>query len=89
MYVGDKLDEDMILAWAKTENPDDTIDGFKVTNGEIKVKLADNTLVETGEHAIEFYASTPEGETSTKAITLTVKNRPNAEPVNPTGDTKM
>lgn len=48
MYVGDKLDEDMILAWAKTENPDDTIDGFKVTNGEIKVKLADNTLVETG-----------------------------------------
>lgn len=88
MYVGDKLDEDMILAWAKTENPDDTIDGFKVTNGEIKVKLADNTLVETGEHAIEFYASTPEGETSTKAITLTVKNRPNAEPVNPTGDTK-
>lgn len=88
MYVGDKLDEDMILAWAKTENPEDTIDGFKVTNGEIKVKLADNTLVETGEHAIEFYASTPEGETSTKAITLTVKNRPNAEPVNPTGDTK-
>lgn len=88
MYVGDKLDEDMILAWAKTENPEDTIDGFKVTNGEIKVKLADNTLVETGEHAIEFYASTPEGETSTKAITLTVKNRLNAEPVNPTGDTK-
>lgn len=88
MYIGDKLDEDMILAWAKTENPEDTIDGFKVTNGEIKVKLADNTLVETGEHAIEFYASTPEGETSTKAITLTVKNRPNAEPVNPTGDTK-
>lgn len=85
MYVGDKLDEDMILAWAKTENPEDTIDGFKVTNGEIKVKLADNTLVEPGEHAIEFYASTSEGETSTKTITLTVKNRTTAEP---TGDEK-
>ena len=45
MYVGDKLDEKMIMAWAKTENPADTIDGFKVTNGEIKVKVADNTIV--------------------------------------------
>lgn len=88
MYVGEKLNEDMIMAWAKTENPDDTIDGFKVTNGDIKVKVADNTLVETGEHNIEFYASTPEGETSTKAITLTVKNRTADEPTKPNGETK-
>ncbi|MBO0451117.1 immunoglobulin-like domain-containing protein [Candidatus Enterococcus murrayae] len=87
MYVGDKLNEDMIMAWAKTENPDDTIDGFKVTNGDIKVKVADNTLVETGEHNIEFYASTPEGETSTKAITLSVKTRANGDPAS-SGDTK-
>ncbi|MBO0411801.1 DUF5011 domain-containing protein [Enterococcus hulanensis] len=88
MYVGDKLDEDMIMAWAKTENPEDTIDGFKVTNGDIKVKVVDNTLVETGEHSIEFYASTPEGETSTKTITLTVKNRADGEPTKPNEDTK-
>ncbi|MGL9729237.1 immunoglobulin-like domain-containing protein [Enterococcus sp. DIV0756] len=88
MYVGDKLDEDMIMAWAKTENPSDTIDGFKVMNGEIKVKMADNTLVETGEHTIEFYASTPEGETSTKTITLTVKNRSTDEPTKSKEETK-
>lgn len=88
MYVGDKLDEDMIMAWAKTENPADTIDGFKVMNGEIKVKMADNTLVETGEHTIEFYASTPEGETSTKTITLTVKNRSTDEPTKSKDETK-
>lgn len=88
MYVGEKLNEDMIMAWAKTENPDDTIDGFKVTNGDIKVKVADNTLVETGEHNIEFYASTPEGETSTKAITLTVKNRTADEPTISNEETK-
>lgn len=88
MYVGEKLDEDMIMAWAKTENPADTITGFKVTNGDIKVKVADNTLVETGEHNIEFYASTPEGETSTKAITLTVKNRTADEPTKPNEETK-
>ncbi|MFR3686003.1 MAG: immunoglobulin-like domain-containing protein [Enterococcus sp.] len=88
MYVGDKLDEEMIMAWAKTENSADTIDGFKVTNGEIKVKLADNTLVEAGEHAIEFYASTPEGETSTKSINLTVKNRSTEEPTKTNDETK-
>lgn len=88
MYVGDKLDEKMIMAWAKTENPADTIDGFKVTNGEIKVKVADNTLVEAGEHTIEFYASTPEGETSTKSITLTVKNRSTEEPTKTNDETK-
>ncbi|MGM0113186.1 immunoglobulin-like domain-containing protein [Enterococcus sp. DIV0187] len=88
MYVGDKLDEEMIMAWAKTENSADTIDGFKVTNGEIKVKVADNTLVEAGEHTIEFYASTPEGETSTKTITLTVKNRSTEEPTKTNDETK-
>ena len=80
LYVGDKLNEDMIMEWAKTENPEDSIDGFKVLDGEIKVKLADNTLVETGEHKIEFYASTPEGEETAKTITLTVKNRTAEEP---------
>ncbi|MBU5583982.1 cell wall protein, partial [Enterococcus sp. S181_ASV_20] len=79
---------DRIMAWAKTENPADTIDGFKVTNGEIKVKVADNTLVEAGEHTIEFYASTPEGETSTKSITLTVKNRSTKEPTKTNDETK-
>lgn len=88
MYVGDKLNEEMIMAWAKTENPDDSIDGFKVTNGDIKVKVADNTLVEIGEHSIEFYASTAEGETSTETITLTVKNRTADEPTTSNDETK-
>ncbi|GCF93904.1 hypothetical protein NRIC_17950 [Enterococcus florum] len=76
MYVGDKLTKEMVLAWAKTENPEDTITGFKVLEGkEIKVRIANDTLAETGTYQIEFYASTPEGEEISKIITLTVKQR--------------
>ncbi|MGM0113430.1 immunoglobulin-like domain-containing protein [Enterococcus sp. DIV0187] len=73
MNVGDKLTKDMILAWARTEDEQDVITGFKVVNGEIKVKVLDDTLVEPGVHQITFYAITPEGERSEKTITLTVR----------------
>ena len=75
MYVGDKLTKEMILAWASTENPDDVITGFKVQNGEIKVKFLGSTLVEPGVHEIMFYAKTSEGKTPEKSMTLTVKEK--------------
>lgn len=75
MYVGNKLTKEMILAWASTENPNDFITGFEVLNGKIKVKFFDDTLVEPGVHEIMFYATTTEGKTSKKSMTLTVKNQ--------------
>ncbi|MDT2391571.1 immunoglobulin-like domain-containing protein [Enterococcus avium] len=75
MYVGDKLTKEMVLAWAKTEDPNDFITGFKVMNGEIKVRVIGDTLVETGVHEIMFYAMTAEGKTVEKSMTLTVKDK--------------
>ncbi|MFR3685223.1 MAG: immunoglobulin-like domain-containing protein [Enterococcus sp.] len=75
MYVGDKLTKEMVLAWAKTEDPNDFITGFKVMNGEIKVRVVGDTLVETGVHEIMFYAATAEGKTAEKSMILTVKDK--------------
>ena len=75
MYVGDKLTKEMILAWASTEDPNDFITGFEVLNGKIKVKFVDDTLVEPGVHESKFSASTAEGKTAEKVMTLTVKEK--------------
>lgn len=75
MYVGDKLTTEMILAWASTENPNDFITGFEVLNGKIKVKFIDDTLVEPGVHEIKFSATTADGKTAEKTMTLTVKEK--------------
>lgn len=72
MYVGEKLTEDIIFSWAKTENPDDFITEFEVLNDEIVVYASDDTLVEEGVYTIQFTAVTPEGETAKKSMTLTV-----------------
>lgn len=92
MYVGDKLTKEMILAWASTEDPNDFITGFEVLNGKIKVKFVDDTLVEPGVHEIKFSASTAEGKTAEKVMTLTVKEKDvptdGNDPETPTEDPK-
>lgn len=75
MYVGDILTEEMILDWAKTENPEDQIIEFEVVDGEIEVYTLSNKLVKAGTHQIKFTASTKEGITEEKVITLTIKDK--------------
>lgn len=77
MYVGEKLTEDMVLAWATVVDADDY--GFEVVGSPIMVKASDNTLVEPGVHEIRYVAVANEGkpneEVAEKTITLTVKER--------------
>ncbi|MBP1040868.1 DUF5011 domain-containing protein [Vagococcus sp. BWB3-3] len=86
MYVGDKLTEEMILAWATTENAENV--GFEVLGDAIKVSTPGSTLVEPGTQQIRFtaYAGVNNGKevkgsptqpasakNKEKTITLTVK----------------
>lgn len=74
MYVGDKLTEDMILSWAKTENAD-TIQ-FEVLDQEIPLNTVTSTLTTAGEYAIRYIAYQDTGKTAEETIKLTVKERP-------------
>ena len=72
MYVGEKLTNEIILSWAKTENPEDRITGFHVQDGKIKVKLLSSTLVEAKVHKLTFYATSSEGGKAEKTIELKI-----------------
>lgn len=74
MCVGDKLTEDMILSWAKTEHAD-TIQ-FEVLDQEIPLNTVTSTLTTTGEYGIRYIAYQDTGKTAEATIKLTVKERP-------------
>lgn len=74
LYVGDKLIEDMILSWAKTENADSI--QFEVLDQEITLNTVTNTLTTAGEYAIRYIAYQDTGKTAEETIKLTVKERP-------------
>ncbi|WP_314062037.1 immunoglobulin-like domain-containing protein [uncultured Vagococcus sp.] len=86
MYIGDKLTEEMILAWATTENAENV--GFEVIGEAIRVTNPGSNLVEAGTHQIKFtaYSGVNNGKeakalstqpfapkNAEKTITLTVK----------------
>lgn len=78
MYVGDRLTEEMIIEWAKTENAEQV--AFEVINGEIQVNRLTDKLVNTGSYTIRFTASRKD-ETTGDVLTeqaemvLTVKEK--------------
>ena len=74
MYVGDKLTEDMVLSWAKTENADKI--QFEVLDQEIPLNMATNKLTTAGEYSIRYIAYQDAGKTTEETIKLTVKERP-------------
>lgn len=77
MYVGDKLTEDMVLSWVKTENADKI--QFEVLDQEIPLNSVTNALIKAGEYSIRYIAYQDTGKTTEETIKLTVKERPVAD----------
>ena len=93
MYVGDRLTEDMIIKWAKTENAEQV--AFEVINGEIQVNSLTDKLVKVGSYTIRFTASRKD-ETTGNILTeqaemvLTVKEKePTSSPSTTTTSTTI
>ena len=55
LYVGDRLTEDIVLDWAKTENAEQI--SFEVIDGEIEVSRTTDQLLRAGTYKIRFTAS--------------------------------